>query len=477
MAKLLTLDLGTTYFKAALFEESGSLVASHRVPPPIDRPRPGTCTLAPGAFRDTIRAAVGELSRSIGDGLADVAALTFATQTNSFLLLDARDQPLLPILLWPDRRAEPFGNAVAQLAATPGFRATTGVPGLACEFMAAKLLWLQQHASDLYREAHRLCLIGDYLTLWLTGRHVTEAGAAGLTGAVDIHRLEWWPAICDALVASDSWLPEIARAGTDLGELRPEAADSLGLPRTCRFVLGCLDQYAGAIGAGNIAPGRVSETTGTVLATVSCADRVEADLDPEVFQGPAFDPGTYYRMVFGSTSANVLEWYRNQLPDAPPFAALDEAARGVVPGAEGLRVRTEPRLDTPRGVFVGLDRHHTTGHAARAIMEAVAFALDDQVRRLSGGRRPAEIRACGGAARSSVWLQIKADVLSVPIVAMQCSEPTSLGAAMLAARALGLGDLATLADRWVRGQPPCRPDPGQHAAYLVVRDSAAAKER
>ena len=28
-----------------------------------------------------------------------------------------------------------------------------------------------------------------------------------------------------------------------------------GLPAECRFVVGCLDQYAGAIGVGNVVPG------------------------------------------------------------------------------------------------------------------------------------------------------------------------------------------------------------------------------
>ena len=115
----------------------------------------------------------------------------------------------------------------------------------------------------------------------------------------------------------ESWLPRVVRAGTDLGPLDSRAAAQFGLPESCRFVVGCLDQYAGAIGAGNIEPGMVSETTGTVLATVQCADQFGTKLGPAVYQGPAFRQGLYWRMAFGDVSANYLQWYHGQLPDRP----------------------------------------------------------------------------------------------------------------------------------------------------------------
>lgn len=476
MGTILTLDIGTTYFKAALFDGAGRIVALHREAPPIHHPQPAWWELDAPTFQTAVRTAIGRLAESPGNPLADVSAVTFATQTNSFLLLDAHDRPLTPILLWPDERAADLGEALRPLSDVPGFRATTGVPMLTPQFMAAKLFWLRKHQSELWSRAKRLCLISDYLTLWFTGHHVSEAGAAGLTGAVDIHSLRWRPEVCQRLAVPEEWLPDIVRAGFDAGVIRAEVAGDLGLPRGCRLIVGCLDQYAGAIGAGNITAGNVSETTGTVLATIRCASEVNLDVGDDVFQGPAFDAGTYYQMVFGNTSANLLEWYRNQLPARPDFAVLDEAAARVAPGADGLRVRPDFRLDEIDDVFVGLGERHTTGHAARAIMEAVAFALREQVARLCGAQRPREVRSCGGAARSRVWQQIKADVLNVPFVATQCQEPTSLGAAMLATRALEGTSLASLARDWIRTQPPCLPDPERHRAYQAFRMAAVKRE-
>ena len=92
-------------------------------------------------------------------------------------------------------------------------------------------------------------------------------------------------------------------------------------------------------------------------------------------------------------------------------------------------------------------------------MEAVAGALADQVATLSPGSPPREIRCAGGAARSDLWLQIKADVLGMATVATECPEPTSLGAAILAEASLGGGDVRQIARQWVRLKSPHRPDP------------------
>ncbi len=407
---------------------------------------------------------VAELAAGAG-GLADVAAMSFATQTNSFLLLDGGDQPLTPIILWSDRRAIDMQAEILACRESPSLAATTGVPGVNFQFMLAKLFWLRRHEPQAWRRARRLCLIGDYLTLLLTGRHVSEAGAAGLTAMVDIHACQWWPSMFARLEVDPRWLPEIVRAGTDLGPLSAAAAARFGLPPACRFVVGCLDQYAGAVGAGNVTPGLISETTGTVLATVRPANGFAADLGPAVFQGPGFVPGQYWRMAFGEVSANYLQWYRDLLPERPDFDALTALAAEVEPGAGGLTLATDAPPSTVAAVFRGWTARHSSGHAVRCILEAVAAALGEQVAAISGASRPEEIRSAGGAARSPLWLQIKADVLGIPVRATQCPEPTSLGAAIFAESARAGGAVAETAAGWVRLGPLYRPDPQRQRRY------------
>jgi xylulokinase len=197
-----------------------------------------------------------------------------------------------------------------------------------------------------------------------------------------------------------------------------------------------------------------------VLATVRCDDQFAMQNSPAVFQGPAFRPGLYWRMAFGNVSANYLQWYRDQLPDRPTFDELGKLAASTASGSEGLKLRTNRPLITLEDVFEDATPQHTRGDHVRCIMEAVAQALSDQVAAISEDRppceirQPCEIRCAGGAARSNIWLQIKADHLGIPTLATQCEEPTSLGAAILAEAALSKTDVATIAKAWIRLGPP-----------------------
>jgi xylulokinase len=190
-----------------------------------------------------------------------------------------------------------------------------------------------------------------------------------------------------------------------------------------------------------------------VLATVTCCEAPLTEAGPRVFTGPAFHEGLYWRMVFGDVSANILQWYRDLLRDKPEFDQLSDLAAAVPAGSEGLTLRPGVPLKNLDVVFAGAGARHTCGHYVRSIMEGVADALDGQIRQLVGGVSQdhlAEIRAAGGGAKSSVWLQIKADRIGVPVVTTTCPEPTSLGAAVLANASLSGRSVVDVANQWVR---------------------------
>jgi xylulokinase len=443
---ILVFDLGTSYFKACVFGSVGQLQAIARVSTPYTNTNGDYSEVSVSSFDEALLSLARELRKAAPEAYAAISAVTFSTQTNSFVLLDADDETLTPFVIWNDRRAMAHQAPLEEILALPDFYKKTGVPILSPEFMVAKLHWYQIQAPELWERVARIALISDYFTMRFTGQFVTEAGAAGLTGLIDIHELAWWPEALEIAGLEHDTLPEIVRAGSDLGGITPEAATRFGLPDECAFVVGCLDQYAGAIGAGNIAPGVISETTGTVLATVRCADEFTPEPGSSVFLGPASDPGRYYQMVFGDVSANLLEAFRGALPEEKSFAELDALAAEA---ETTLMLPTE--LDTPD--LLALVRQWAVekpvGEAARAILEGVAGTLKRQVTALCGSAPPLQIHCVGGAAKSTVWMGIKAHTLGVPMCAVACDEPTSLGAAVLARAALADAPLSDVVSQCV----------------------------
>ena len=443
---ILCFDLGTTNIKAVLIDEDGRTVTVARRRMPSETSALGRSELTAEAFEKLIADLTADVARASESGLTHTMAVTFATQANSFILLDRHDEPLTPIILWPDARARGADEPINRLAE---FRAITGVPKLDFEFMPAKLRWLREHAPAKWAKTRRICGIGDYLAMCLCGEHVTEAGVAALTGLVNARSLEWWPRGLEALEVRESSLPRIVRAGTDVGPIRPEAADRLGLPAGVRVIVGCLDQYAGAIGVGCVAQGRMAESTGTVLAVLCLAGEWRDDLPGDVFQGPAFDGNLYFRMAYSNTSANLLEWYRGRLAGLPSFESLDALAALEPASAGNLAIESIEQAESIERCFKNVESSHAPGQVVRAIMERVAQSLEELRGSLGVGLMN-KMRSAGGAARSDLWLQIKADVLQSPVAASASPEPTSLGAAMLAARALGWGEMPDLAFHWCR---------------------------
>lgn len=459
---ILTFDLGTTNFKAALFDEGGRVLALARQATPIESADGERREIGVAAFERTLMQLASELRQQDAAALARTAGVCFATQANSFVLLDERDQPLTPIVLWNDRRVRELPAVLTGEAMADRFAAQTGLaggPGLAAggghEFAVAKVLWLRENEPALFARARTIRFIGDQLAWWLTGRHVTEAGAAGLTGLLDIHRLQWRQAALDGLGLSHLQWPTVLRAGADLGPLRPQAARSLGIPGApvhCRAILGCLDQYAGALGAGlaGATDGRhVAVTAGTVLAAVVLRDRFapRKSVDDNLCRGPAWRDGLYWHMRFSNVSAGLLEPLRESGEDVADLLAQ---AAVIAPGAEGLTLDRDATHRAGRAIFRGETHRHTRAHRVAAIVQGVAAAIDAQVRSLCPDAQPAQVRLIGGAARGDVWLRAAATACDVPVVAVDCPEPTSLGAAALALAGLQHQPLEAIVQRVVR---------------------------
>jgi xylulokinase len=445
---VLVIDLGTSYFKTAILDASGDILCIDRTPTPLCR-ADGWSTIDPAEFFRTVGDAIRRLAACAPDAAQRLRGITFCTQANTFVLLDTDDRPVTPLIVWNDLRAVGSPTeALSRRLATPEHRSRSGLPGLSAYMAIAKLEWLRTTDPGSYARARRLLFIGDYFAFWLTGKHVTDPSVAALSGLFDIGEGAWEPDWCDRAGVDAGWLPSVVAAGTGIGTIRPEVAAELGLPVGATVVAGLLDQYAGAIGVGNARLGDVSETTGTVLATIRASASCVPRPGSNALVGPAPWPGGFYHMAVGDVSASLLDLYRRHLPDAPTFEQLDASAAGA---RSSLRLDPGVPAETLRATIRDWAGREDRGAVVAAVYRAVAESLRDQVTSLSD-ERPACVRSAGGASRSRRWLQVKADVVGVPIVEPARPEPTLVGAAALAAAAIGLppiGGREVDASRWI----------------------------
>jgi len=105
-----------------------------------------------------------------------------------------------------------------------------------------------------------------------------------------------------------------------------------------------------------------------------------------------------------------------------------------------LQGERTPHLDAyARGGWIGLTASHDRRHLIRAVLEGVAFSLNDCFDIIrEQGLQLTQMRATGGGAKSPLWRQIIADVLGVELVTTNATEGPAFGAALLAGVASGV---------------------------------------
>jgi xylulokinase len=280
----------------------------------------------------------------------------------------------------------------------------------------------------------------DYLIYLLSGERATDPIVASSSAMFDIERFAWWQEALDLTGLQPDQFPRVLRSGEVAGKIRPSVADELGVSRDALVCVGSLDQTAGAVGAGNVDVGTVTETTGTALAVVITTEQLIRDPQHRVLAGPHPVPGKWYLLPYAQTAGMAFKWFRDALGNGASYEELAAMAATVPIGAEGLTAlphltgKACPDFNTSaRGAFVGIGLHHTRAHFARAMMECIAFTLKELLDLVTElGADVKRVRSMGGAARSDFWLQMKADLLGLPIEVPACEETACLGDAIFA---------------------------------------------
>jgi xylulokinase len=474
MPFLLSVDVGTTSVKVALFDERGCLVVSSLVEYQLLTPQPEWVELQAQVYWNSTVAGIKEVLVRSGVRAGEIRAVGVTSQGETIIPVDLDGRPLRRAIVWLDNRASAEAERVASAFDLDSFYTVTGLPEVIPTWPACKLLWLREHEPEVFGHTHKVLMVEDYISYRLTDRFVTEPAVCTSTGYLDIRQGEWWLPMLDYVGMGVESFPELVSTGEAIGTLSDEAAQETGLAADTLVVTGGMDQIAGAVGAGNVVPGLIAEVTGTALVLLSTVE--EPVYDPKK-RLPLYRhalPGKYLLEPYCQTAGMAFRWYRDQFGSGKSYDDLVALAIEAPPGCDGLVMlphltgATSPRFNhSARGVFYGISLHHTQAHFVRAVLESVAFMLRENVELLHDmGVEAQSLISLGGGARSDQWLQIKADVMGIPVVPAACEETTALGVAILAAVALGIyPDIPVACRNMVRTRETIEPDPGVAAVY------------
>lgn len=459
MSLLLGIDLGTSYFKVGVFDPAGTMQGLGRVAVPKESKHPGWFELSVDEFWAVLRRGLEEALHEAGAVASDIRGISYSSQANTFVLLDAADKPLSPLVFWTDRRAE-LPEGWAEFAASDSFQRTVGFRGLSREAAVVKWAWYRRQLPDVWARVSRVLTLPDYLTTVLTGERTGDASTAALLGLLDLATHDWWPEALRTFAVDSRRLARPLTPGSACGRTAATAALALGLPAGIPFAVGALDHHAAAIGAGLDVFADASVSTGTVLAALCLVEEVPPGGD--CIHGPHVDGRRFYRLAFHPDGAGRLEEFRRRYAPTHDVAALVAAAAKLPPGS---RPAAAPG-SAAWGAHPDL--------AVRAMMEDIAETHRRLLQDVAAGRPLERVAATGGGARSHDWLAIMADVFGVRIVTLACPERACLGAATFAAVAAGCHpNLAAAVGAMVQAEREFWPDPWRHSVYAALRRQRA----
>jgi xylulokinase len=401
-----------------------------------------------------------------------VRGVGVAGMVPALLLLDERGEPVRRSIQQNDARTGPEIAAMRAEADTVAFLARTGSP-ISQQSIGPRVRWLRAHEPDAIARTAHLCGSYDYVTSRLTGALGIERNWALESGLYDLGTEEWADDFLALGAVERAWLPPLRWPTDIVGAVTPEASAASELPEGAPVCAGSADHIASALATGSVHAGDLLLKIGGSGDVLFCTERGEPH--PLLFLDYHDVPGRFILNGCMASGGSLLRWFVAQFcrdlagPDA--YAALDREA-AIPPGAEGLTLlpyvlgEKTPIFDpAARGVLAGFTLAHTRAHIYRAILEAVAYGFRHHLDVLrERGYVPRRAVISDGGARSSLWRQIVADVLGMPVSWCDHASGGALGAALVAGVAMGVWGWE-MAESVARPRGVAMPNPATRAAY------------
>lgn len=456
------IDASTTAVKAIAFARAGTELFQARETYPLSNPKPGHFEQDAEHWWAALISALQQVADKVG--AARVAAIAIAHQRESFTLIDHAGKPLIPAILWLDERARP---QVARLSAELGreaIRDWSGKPPDPTPALYA-IAWLAEHQPQILASAAALVDVHGFFVHRLTGHLVTSKASADPLGLLDVATGEWHAELVAAAGLQPQQLPALVGPGEICGGLAESIAQLTGLKAGTPIVAGAGDGQAMGLGMGVYGAGKSylslgsGVVSGCYSGTVTTSDAFRTLVSPT---GSGFMLETVLR-----SGMQLVDWIV-RTTGASSAAELEKLAVDVAAGSDGLLVMPywagvmSPYWDgAARGAVVGLSLNHEPRHLFRATLEGIAFeqAIASEAMEGESGGKPAEMIAAGGGTNSGLLMQIMSSVLERPLFVSPVNEAAALGAAMLAASAIGWFASPEDAAKAMAAAPARRVDP------------------
>jgi xylulokinase len=452
LVSLLGIDVGTTGCKAVVFNKDGDILASQYQEHSLFHPNPGWAELDPNLVFKNIKSIIKTVNQRLKKD--KIKALAISSQGEAVIPADRYGECLYnAIVTFDGRTGEQYQFWKEGLGKKAIFE-ITGMP-LNPMYSINKIMWLKKYRQDIYKKTFKFLCFEDFVQMKFGVNPTISYSLAARTSAFDIRKKKWSKIILEQAQVEEGLLAMPGPSAKVIGVVDKKISEELGLDSDVAVVTGGHDQACGAYGAGIIKESIAMNASGTSDVITVMLDKPYLNkimLDNNYPCAPYVIPEKYTALTFNLTGGLLLKWYRDTFcyeeiqiskkTGENIYKIIDNSIYSkpvnlfILPHFVGSGT---PTLDSnSRGIIMGLDLETDKSRLSRAVLESNAYDLRYNLEKIESiGINVKKIIAIGGGASSSVWLQIKSNVLNKKMYTLINSEAASLGAALLAGIATG----------------------------------------
>lgn len=439
---ILVLDLGTTNIKAIVYDEEGLVQAESSAPTPVIY-KDNSMEINPIYLWDIVKQVCKDAILKV-ETYMTVSAVSLSSMAATLIPVDESGSPLYNAIGWADGRPLQKMNCFLDKF-NLGYRIRGCGQYPLPMYAAFKIPWfnenIKQHGHSIYKWIN----ISDYILNRLTGTNLyyTDYSIASRTMLFDDVNKVWNEEALKEFNIDKSVLPKPVTAGTVIGDIGEEGC-RIGFNKGAEVVVGGHDHMCASLGAALTKPGILLNSTGTSEAMITMLPKPyhiedlpsywinsESSLMRDEIMAVSYTAAS--GQIYGSALNTFLNCQKENI--SPRFESYKE------PLEEPIYIPSlRSSLPSALGSFIYVPTNFTGELMTQAVMEGIYYESKRVCERISAVQKLQvdSVRIVGGQTKDDAALQLKCNIIGLPIERPREVNISAKGAFALAAANCGI---------------------------------------
>ena len=317
-------------------------------------------------------------------------------------------------------------------------------------FMFPKMLWVKKNMPDVWRKTAFFLSANDFFIYKCSGLAVTDTLNAEKF-YYDSKKQQYPQQLLSLLQITHETLPQVVHPGTIVGEAQELFRNDTGIAQPITIIVTTYDAICALLGSSTFQEGELN----TVCGTCSSYRMIVKSEEHKHHKSNLLIQHLQHEnlSLIGASNnleGGVLEWAKECFygdsylkDDDFLYQLMQSEAQESELGANGIvflpyLLGERMPFEDPdvRGNFFGIERFHSRKDIIRSIFEAISFQSKVMLEEFEeNGLHISFVNISGGVSQMPFAMQLRADILGMPVHVLSEVETTGVGAFLLTLQA------------------------------------------